>query len=732
MDETDTNRLGKEVEKQVQEETDGLDDQMEVDKDRPETEVKDRPETEDKDRPEMEDKDRPEMEEPKVEHHDKHKKKRKKKKKIIDPRYEALADKILVLKILKSDPLVPEMDLKHPMVKIHIVNIHTGQYYHKSSDRFVSSVYEQTNFILPILSDSFDLVLNSTKAPHWNQSILLNELYLHLVKPDVLILFEILDYLDSVKHMSRVCWAFLKIVGEEANTEKELRLQLYKYPFSLSTIQDFPVPYVYQCYKKQWHRYPSTFYIQIDYHDPIYERKTTNPELPLDREIGSVTIQELLKTDSVVKKESPYMSMMALNGISKQWKRNENEINSLPNKLLYRIETGSRGSFSCAFSNMGIFLAVGCVNTNSFPIKIYELETGKRMATLEGHLDLVYQLCWSQDDSELISASSDGSVRVWKFMLDGSCVLSGLYIHPTFVYSAIFHPTLTEPQYIATASYDGIIRIWEHSKKSEPSKKLRGHTVNVNTIVFSQDGRRIYSGDGSGILKIWSSEKLDGKKDSLNYECIKTIDTLMGHPIQHLQMHPSNRKLLVQTIGPLSHILDTRIHRFLSHFQVPLDTTSLPPTLKDNQFKITNQANSFRFMKSTFSACGTFLLSGSLKGTVHIWKTDTAGYVGSYSHKSLKSWQKDSLPIVDISFHPFDNYVAFSIWGDKEPISIYSYDESLPDMKTVESPEIVKTNHLDVDTIVAKSMANLFVDDKRKLEKISSARAADSFFVSLK
>ncbi|KAJ3274488.1 Jouberin [Terramyces sp. JEL0728] len=630
---------------------------------------------------------------------DKHKKEKRKKKKRKedqvprderDPRHELLQDKIFVLKLLKSDPLVPEMDLKHPMVKVHIVDINTGQYYLKSSDRCVSSVYEQTNFILPFLSDSFDLVLNSTKAPHWNQTILLNELYLHLLKKDVLVLFEILDYVDSVKHLCRQM--------------------------------------------KQWKRYPATMYVELNYHDPISKRKTTHPKQPLDIEIGAITIQELLKTDSVVSKDFPYMSMMALNSISKQWKRNENEINSLPNKLLYRIETGSKGSFSCAFSNMGIFLAVGCVNTNTFPIKIYELETGKRMATLDGHLDLVYQLCWSKDDSELISASSDGSVRVWKFLLDGSCVLSGLYMHPTFVYSAIFHPTLTEPEYIATASYDGVIRIWEHSKKAEPSKKLRGHTANVNTLVFSEDGRRIYSGDGSGILKIWSSEKLDGKKDSLNYECIKSIDTLMGHPIQHLQMHPTNRKLLVQTIGPLSHILDTRIHRFLSHFQAPVDTSVLPPLLKDNQFKMTSnqQVNSNRFMKSTFSACGTYLISGSLKGQVHVWKTDTAGYVGSYSYQSLRSWQKDSLPVVDISFHPLDNYIAFSMWGEKEPISIYSYDEAFPDIKNIETAEIAKTNHLDVDSIVAKSMANLYVDDRRKIEKISSAKAADSFFIPLK
>lgn len=66
-----------------------------------------------------------------------------------------------------------------------------------------------------------------------------------------------------------------------------------------------------------------------------------------------------------------------------------------------------------AFSNNGLYLAVGCIaaaNSSSgrnsgnnaldasYPIKIYNVVTGDRVASLEGHQDLVYEVNWSWDD----------------------------------------------------------------------------------------------------------------------------------------------------------------------------------------------------------------------------------------------------------------------------------------------------------------------------------------------
>jgi WD40 repeat protein len=106
---------------------------------------------------------------------------------------------------------------------------------------------------------------------------------------------------------------------------------------------------------------------------------------------------------------------------------------------MYHVGT-DRGAFTCAFSQSGIYIAVASVNATSYPIKIYEVLTGNRIATLEGHLDLVYQLSWSTGDNELLSSSSDGSCRVWEFKCAGQVRESRILQHPAFVYTGVYYP----------------------------------------------------------------------------------------------------------------------------------------------------------------------------------------------------------------------------------------------------------------------------------------------------
>lgn len=190
----------------------------------------------------------------------------------------------------------------------------------------------------------------------------------------------------------------------------------------------------------------------------------------------------------------------------------------------------TRGTFACSFSNSGIFLAVASISPTCYPIKIYQFETGERLATLEGHLDLVYQLAWSNDDRELISSSSDGSVRVWGFMADGSVQQIAIFLHPSYVYCASFHPTKNEPGIIASGCFDGHVRLWKHtpntkSKSNKPFLKLEGHFSNVNALCFGKDGHKLYSGDGSGLIKVWVEAA--SAQDELSYEVIATINTLV-------------------------------------------------------------------------------------------------------------------------------------------------------------------------------------------------------------
>lgn len=44
-------------------------------------------------------------------------------------------------------------------------------------------------------------------------------------------------------------------------------------------------------------------------------------------------------------------------------------------------------------------------------VSVYEIPSGRVLTAYNGHLKVVYDLCWSSDDRRLLSASSDGTVK---------------------------------------------------------------------------------------------------------------------------------------------------------------------------------------------------------------------------------------------------------------------------------------------------------------------------------
>lgn len=77
------------------------------------------------------------------------------------------------------------------------------------------------------------------------------------------------------------------------------------------------------------------------------------------------------------------------------------------------------------------------------------------MASLRGHVEAVYQVCWSSDSRLLVSASKDSTLKVWDM----------------------------------------------HTKKMKVD--LPGHSDEVYWVDWSPDGSRVASGSKDCTLKIW-------------------------------------------------------------------------------------------------------------------------------------------------------------------------------------------------------------------------------------
>ncbi|XP_008820297.1 jouberin isoform X1 [Nannospalax galili] len=578
-------------------------------------------------------------------------------------------DLVMGVYIHRTDRLKSDYMISHPMVKIHVIDENTGQYVKKDdSERPVSSYYEKDNvdYILPIMTQPYDFKQLKSRLPEWEEQIIFNENFPYLLRefdecPKVILFFEILDFLsmEEIKNNSevqnqecgfrKIAWAFLKLLGANgnANINSKLRLQLY-YPPTKPRSQSNVVEVFEWWSKCPRNRYPSTLYVTVrglkvpDCIKPSYrsmmalqEEKGTPVYCERHREASSVETEPGLEDSKEVVK----------------WKRLPGQACRIPNKHLFSLNAGERGCFCLDFSHNGRILAAACASRDGYPIILYEIPSGRFMRELCGHLNIIYDLSWSKDDRFILTSSSDGTARVWKNEINSTSTFRVLP-HPSFVYTAKFHPATKE--LVVTGCYDSMIRIWKIDMREDAAilvRQVDAHKSFVNSLCFDNEGHHMYSGDCTGVIVVWDTYvKVTDVQHSVRHWTInKEIKEteFKGVPISYLEVHPNGKRLLIHTKDSTLRIMDLRI-------------------LAARKF--VGAANYREKIHSTLTPCGTFLFAGSEDGIVYVWNPETGEQVAMYSDLPFKS------PIRDISYHPFENMVAFCAFGQSEPILLYIYD----------------------------------------------------------
>uniref|UniRef100_A0AC11DUS3 Abelson helper integration site 1 n=1 Tax=Ovis aries TaxID=9940 RepID=A0AC11DUS3_SHEEP len=578
-------------------------------------------------------------------------------------------DLVLGVYIHRTDRLKSDFMISHPMVKIHVVDENTGQYVKKDdSERPVSSYYEKENvdYILPIMTQPYDFKQLKSRLPEWEEQIIFNENFPYLLRdfgesPKVILFFEILDFLsmEEIKNNSeirnqecgfrKIAWAFLKLLGANGNVNinSKLRLQLY-YPPTKPRSQSNVVEVFEWWSKCPRNHYPSTLYVTVrglkvpECVKPSYrsmmalqEEKGKPVHCERHHEPSSVDIDPGLEDSKEVVK----------------WKRLPGQACRIPNKHLFSLNAGERGCFCLAFSHNGRILAAACASRDGYPIILYEIPSGRFMRELCGHLNIIYDLCWSKDDRYILTASSDGTARIWKNEINNTNTFRVLP-HPSFVYTAKFHPAVRE--LVVTGCYDSVIRIWKVDMRQAPAVLIRqfdNHKSFINSLCFDIEGHHMYSGDCTGVIVVWNTYvKVNDIQHSVRHWSInKEIkeSEFKGIPISYLEVHPNGKRLLIHTKDSTLRIMDLRI-------------------LAARKF--VGAANYREKIHSTLTPCGTFLFAGSEDGIVYVWNPETGEQVAMYSDLPFKS------PVRDIAYHPLENMVAFCAFGQNEPILLYIYD----------------------------------------------------------
>lgn len=119
------------------------------------------------------------------------------------------------------------------------------------------------------------------------------------------------------------------------------------------------------------------------------------------------------------------------------------------------------------------------------------------LATLQGHNEAVNSACFSPDGSLILTASADHTAKIWKSADLQAITLIG---HQQAINEAVFSP---DGKFVLTTGTDKTAKLW--TVKGQLIKSLPHHHAKINAK-FSPDGKQIMTLTGDTTLQIWSLE----------------------------------------------------------------------------------------------------------------------------------------------------------------------------------------------------------------------------------
>lgn len=167
--------------------------------------------------------------------------------------------------------------------------------------------------------------------------------------------------------------------------------------------------------------------------------------------------------------------------------------------------------FAVAFSPDGKKLAAAGADRT---IRVFEVETGKLLVTIEDHADWILDLAFSPDGVKLASASRDKTSKVFDVEKKESLVT--FPTHGDTVYSVAWSP---DGKTIASAGQDSQVRLWTPGEEAKQTRAIGGFGGPVFQVVFHPDGKQLIACSADKSVRSIDAtngnviKKLDGHKD---------------------------------------------------------------------------------------------------------------------------------------------------------------------------------------------------------------------------
>jgi WD40 repeat protein/serine/threonine protein kinase/TPR repeat protein len=224
--------------------------------------------------------------------------------------------------------------------------------------------------------------------------------------------------------------------------------------------------------------------------------------------------------------------------------------------------------------------------------RVWDASTGRQLLILQGHGGPVLSATFSPDGRRVATGSYDKTARIWDAATGRQLLVLP---HQDRVRSVAFSP---DGRQLITGAYDKTARIWD-ATTGRPIRVLTGHSALVTSAVFSADGRRIVTASYDKTARIWDAATG------------RLIRVLAGHSeiLTSAAFSPDGQRVVTAAGDRTARVWDSNTGRQIA--------------LLSGHTQLLSSA--------VFSADGRRVLTASYDQTARIWDADTGRQISVLS-----------------------------------------------------------------------------------------------------
>jgi len=256
-------------------------------------------------------------------------------------------------------------------------------------------------------------------------------------------------------------------------------------------------------------------------------------------------------------------------------------------------------------------------------------DTGDWIGTFDGHKGAVWGVDLNRNASKAATGAADFTAKIWD-ALSGDEELT--LAHKHIVKSVNFSSC---SQYLATASNDKKLRIFDLEHHEEPKVMFEGHTSGIKQVLFTPNDRQLISCSDDKTLRFWESSsgkeicrvELSGAMGGMELSKDGNIITV-AHG-QSVSFFNANTYAKIKEISIPTNVYTASLIKDNSIFVCGGDDLKLYKYNYETETEIESFKGHFGPVHCVrFAPDGELYASGSEDGTLRLWQTEVGKTYG--------------------------------------------------------------------------------------------------------